>query len=904
MQSQKIWKVIYGSVQGEGRISRFDGKSFTTFTTRQGLSSDFIISAITDQNGKIWFGTDGGGLIRFDGDTITVFKSDNKPGLNQIVSLNEDNSGNIWFGTRQDGMVKYVRNTFLVFNENHGLLNEYIPSIAHDRHGNLWIGTYGAGLGLYQGQRFTHYSENQGLPDSFIRSLFQDPSERIWLGSNRSGPFVYQNGLFSNFARNNFLQNLSIRTIAADSKGNIWFGTNGSGVLIYDGEKFLQFTSAQGLSGDNITSLYNDIDGRMWIGTVDAGITLYDGVNFSYLNKKSGLSDISIRKIIQDKNGDILIATRNGGITRIDGSSISWYNEETGLGCNQIFDIMVDSEGILWVGTDGKGLIRFDGNTFTHFTEKEGLVNNFVYSVLEDKDQNIWAGTRNGLSRLLKSNYDKLIKVDPNEQGSPEQIPVILFKNYSQDNGYLGIGTNSRSMLETTDGTIWIGANDILSAFNPAGDLSDTIPPIVEIIRVGLYNENISWNYLENNPDTQAILANGVKIGKFSFDSLSRWFGVPHGLILSYYNNYITFQFTGITSNFARNLHYRFKLEGLDELWSSLTSRTEVSYGNLSPGKYTFKVQAVNSEGYWSDETHYHFEINYPWWQMWWAYVAYGVAGLLVIIVVFTIRSRISGENEKRKEKELILRQELIIAKQSAEFKQNFLANMSHEIRTPLTGILGMAEILERTELSEDQRDYLNTLIMSGENLRETINMVLDYSKIEAGKLQLNEEPFVFQELFDDAEKLFTGLNKNGLAMQLFIDPDIPENIVADQRRVAQVLGNLLSNAVKFTEKGKITVKASLSNDRASGQDTSERTILIEVRDTGKGISNDDQANLFKPFFQVEQAYNRSFDGTGLGLAICKELVTLMGGKIGVESQAGKGSNFWFTFSYHLAVAR
>jgi two-component system, OmpR family, aerobic respiration control sensor histidine kinase ArcB len=243
----------------------------------------------------------------------------------------------------------------------------------------------------------------------------------------------------------------------------------------------------------------------------------------------------------------------------------------------------------------------------------------------------------------------------------------------------------------------------------------------------------------------------------------------------------------------------------------------------------------------------------------------------------------------------------LIIAKQAAEFKQNFLANMSHEIRTPLTGILGMAEILERTELNEDQRDYLNTLIMSGENLRETINMVLDYSKIEAGKLQLNEEPFVFQELFDDAEKLFTGLNKNGLAMQLFIDPDIPENIVADQRRVAQVLGNLLSNAVKFTEKGKITVKASIRNYRASGQDTSERTILIEVRDTGKGISTDDQANLFKPFFQVEQAYNRSFDGTGLGLAICKELVTLMGGKIGVESQAGKGSNFWFTFSYHLA---
>lgn len=261
-----------------------------------------------------------------------------------------------------------------------------------------------------------------------------------------------------------------------------------------------------------------------------------------------------------------------------------------------------------------------------------------------------------------------------------------------------------------------------------------------------------------------------------------------------------------------------------------------------------------------------------------------------VIVTFEDISQRKQAEKERlMKEK---LKKEIAIAEESLKFKQNFLANMSHEIRTPLTGILGMVDVLRKTKLNTDQKDYLNTIFQSGENLREIINNVLDFSKIEAGKMQLKTQVFQLETLIINAHKLFKSICFKSINFDYEIDTTLPKYIKADENRLTQIINNLVSNAVKFTAKGKITMHM----EKLSALEQSEVKIKISISDTGKGISTSKQKKLFEPFSQIHGQDFNQFEGTGLGLSICKELAQLHGGKIGVNSEPGKGSTFWFTF--------
>ncbi len=244
------------------------------------------------------------------------------------------------------------------------------------------------------------------------------------------------------------------------------------------------------------------------------------------------------------------------------------------------------------------------------------------------------------------------------------------------------------------------------------------------------------------------------------------------------------------------------------------------------------------------------------------------------------------------------LRNQVAIANQTVLFKQNFLANMSHEIRTPLTGVLGMIEILSKTTLDCNQLDYVNTLKLSTENLREIINQILDFSKIEAGQIQLKLRNFSKHNMFENAKKLYSSICRKEILLETYLDPEIPELIEADEYRVGQVINNLLSNAVKFTRKGKICLEAKPEKFF----DEHNLLIKVKVSDTGVGIRPETIQRIFQPFEQIETEDTRNFDGTGLGLSICKELVTLMGGEIGVVSTPGKGSTFWFTFKARKVI--
>lgn len=238
------------------------------------------------------------------------------------------------------------------------------------------------------------------------------------------------------------------------------------------------------------------------------------------------------------------------------------------------------------------------------------------------------------------------------------------------------------------------------------------------------------------------------------------------------------------------------------------------------------------------------------------------------------------------------------IAKESARIKQNFLANMSHEMRTPLTGLLGMIEVLEDTAITEVQKDYINTIKLSGENLREIINQVLDFSKMEAGKASLKPSVFELKYILNHLKMLYKNINRNQIRLQFHLDKTLSPYIYADKSRIFQVVNNLVSNAMKFTRKGCIGI--NILDITPEGSDGS-LMIKIEVTDTGIGIPAELQQKLFIPFSQIEDNDIRNFEGTGLGLSICKELVTLLGGEIGVISEYQKGSTFWFTFPAQVA---
>jgi signal transduction histidine kinase/DNA-binding NarL/FixJ family response regulator len=229
-------------------------------------------------------------------------------------------------------------------------------------------------------------------------------------------------------------------------------------------------------------------------------------------------------------------------------------------------------------------------------------------------------------------------------------------------------------------------------------------------------------------------------------------------------------------------------------------------------------------------------------------------------------------------------------ALEAARLKSEFLANMSHEIRTPMNGVLGMIELLSRTALNEKQRRYLSTLQTSAGGLMSVLNDILDFSKIEAGKLELREENLRVRLLVDEVTELFAARAElRGLRLEAKIDPDVPTQVEGDMERVRQVLSNLVGNALKFTESGSITVRAAV--EEHNGQLFQVR---FEVIDTGIGIDPSLQGKLFESFSQVDGSLTRKHGGTGLGLAISKQLVTLMKGQMGVTSEPGKGSNFWF----------
>jgi two-component system sensor histidine kinase/response regulator len=260
----------------------------------------------------------------------------------------------------------------------------------------------------------------------------------------------------------------------------------------------------------------------------------------------------------------------------------------------------------------------------------------------------------------------------------------------------------------------------------------------------------------------------------------------------------------------------------------------------------------------------------------------------------------VSRNTTDRRKAEEEVKQAKELAEEATRMKSDFLANMSHEIRTPMNAIIGLSHLVLKTELTERQRDYISKVQTSGQHLLGVINDILDFSKVEAGKLDLENTAFELEKLLDTTGSLISEkAHAKGLELVFEVAPDVPAALVGDSLRLGQILLNYANNAVKFTEKGEIVISV-----RASERTDKDVLLHFRVRDTGIGLTPEQMGRLFQSFSQADTSTTRKFGGTGLGLAISKQLAALMGGDVGVDSEPGKGSSFWFSARLGIGQVR
>jgi len=595
---------------------------------------------------------------------------------------------------------------------------------------------------------------------------------------------------------------------------------------------------------------------------------------------------------------------------------------------------MEDNNGNIWIITD-KGAIRFDGKSFMLFTKNEGLLSNDILGILEDRNGNIWFGTTFGMSMLPKSD---ITKINDSSQGGV--FPDFQFKNYSYADGFKGVGVWWRCVFEDDKGTIWVGADDRLTSFNPQTDFlsRDSLAPDIQITSLQLFKNNIPWTSLEKEKNKSFPLGNNIEIENMGFDSTSAWYGLPQNLSLAYNNNSITFSYIGITQNSPAKVRYQYRLQGNEKNWSALTGSTEVSYDNLLQGSYIFQVKAMSGTGVWSPIIEYPFIIRPPWWKTWWAYLIYIILlGLLAWRIHRYQKIRtISKEREKayQREKEQAkeiekaytdlksTQQQLIQSEKMASLGE-LTAGIAHEIQNPLNFVNNFSEVsnelidemneeLTRGDIDEakaisiDLKSNLEKINHHGKRAEAIVKGMLQHSRSSSGV----KEPTDINVLADEYLRLaYHGLRAKDKSLsdgqlgfnsdfETHFDPNLPKiNIVPQD--IGRVILNLITNAFYAVNERSKTEEIGYKPKVSVITQLEKNNILVSIQDNGLGIPEHIKDKIFQPFFTTKPTGK----GTGLGLSLSYDIVKAHGGKLDVESNTKlNNSEYCTTFILTLPL--
>jgi signal transduction histidine kinase/CheY-like chemotaxis protein len=515
-----------------------------------------------------------------------------------------------------------------------------------------------------------------------------------------------------------------------------------------------------------------------------------------------------------------------------------------------------------------------DRGTFRRFGVKDGLPNATIYGLLAAPDGDLWISTNLGLSRF-----------DPDR---------LTFDNYDVSDGLQSNEFNSQSCRLGASGEMYFGGINGLTVFKPGEIRNSALQPRLVITDFQVLNRPVGVGVVDNG---HVLLTKPIHR--------------TAAITLHPTDRVVTLEFAAFDYAATKGVTYAYMLEGFDAEWHYVTNHRYATYTNLPRGNFTFRVRGTNHDGVWSPhEARLAVTMQPPFWGTTWFMVLASLSGLGLLRGYYTYRTRMMRrrnheledkvalrtadlelEIEERVRTEDRLREATGHALAATRAKTEFLANMSHEIRTPLNGVIGLTGALLDTRLDEEQAEYCQIVQSSANALLNVINDVLDFSKMEVGKLELEAIDLRPREVVDEiADMLGWQAYEKGLTYAGVVAADVPSVLCGDPARIRQVLLNLVGNAIKFTTTGRVEVRVTVAGQPGLQQ----QTVRWAVVDTGVGIPAGKQNLLFLSFSQVDASTTRRYGGTGLGLAISKQLVELMGGRIGCESAEGEGATFWF----------
>jgi|GEM_PF-3612039 len=839
------------------------GKSWTKSPASKKISrlTDFRINTIREvSNGTVWIGTDNGiYLIKLDSEIQHYgYDFDNMLGISDpvIEHIYEDYDGSLWISTALSGILHYseLDNQFRYVGKRTSesgpseLLDYNVLSMYADQAKNkLWIGSR-RGLSVYREleDRFFHYPftvENR-RSDNQILSITSIDNSLFYLGTDK-GLFLWDDKKKEYSSTK--LEKL-VNKVFIGSNNTLWIGTENHGL------------------SSVVLDEYGKITGEITIGAYD-----YNGIPIKH-----------ITDIIEFPKGKLWVGTSRG-LFKIQDEKIE--NFELDLAGRVISDISVNfihksKTNSLILGTKQEGAIEImsDEQTFVRLSTASGLISNDIRLHIRGPSNSEWVATNAGLVSLYIQ----------------DEVPFIKNSYYVAD------GLQSNQFYPDAAASmqrVYLGGPSGLTIFDPSKMKTFTLDMKLTI---------------------QGFMLDGVELTPQNRpDILQKTISTTESITLPSGTKNFTIEFQGHDYLRPDSIVYSVQLSPYDSDWIVQGNKNFITYNSLPRGKvYTFRVKAKSRYREWSDIQQLEVYIE-PFFYDTNVFKACAIMALvLLLIVIERYRSRssrmreqrlaelvetktheLSEEVEKKRKTLVALEKAKTDAEEATKAKSQFLAKMSHEMRTPLNGIMGITDILYEDGPSPSQKNLLSILKRSSTSLKGLVDDLLDLGRIEADKLEIQDDLINVSELMTQVyEEVSIHGKQNDLAVTLSVDENIPRLVRGDAMRLKQVLLNLSSNALKFTESGSIELKAHVISISKKNVE-----IQFEIDDTGIGIDEKDLNSIFSSFVQAEKYNQKKYDGTGLGLGISKQLIKLMGGHIWAESQLGEGSSFKIIIKFEFA---
>ncbi|MDR0746158.1 MAG: response regulator [Mediterranea sp.] len=880
---------LWIAAEGKGlfRYSPETGE-LKNFGAAQGLTNDDVAAICEDMRGNIFAGTLNGGLYMLrdtGGGRAGVFRpvAYNKKTALNIKTLMLNREGTIYIGTDGEGLKAYDadRNVIVDCVTNTAPFDfskSKVHSILQDKDNNLWLGIFQKGLILIPSaqNRFSYYGCNSihknNIGSGCVMAIWKDSRGVTWIGTDNDGLYgIDDEGErlvhYSHQPDDEYSVPGTIMAIYEDSGQNLWLGSYFNGLARMDRdtgrcEYLLQISSHNDMGvSEKVSCITEDDRQHLWIGTLGSGIRkirLSDGAVTRYESTRdegSGwhidrLPNDWINCILKGADGMLWIGTYYG-LSCFDprkDTFINYMNRNNLLPGYVVSSIFEGRDGRIWVGAS-EGLFCFDKKTeeFTRFTTNDGLPSDVICGMMEDEDGNIWISSHRGLSKLVTGERK--------------------FVNYYAADGLQGNEFSRGAAFKDKQGMMYFGGINGITVFSPKEIVEQKKELKVLITELYLVNRVVKKGDRSGNH---------IITGSAVMDSDS--FTFAHN------ENTFGFEFSTLEFCNPERIIYQYKIDELGDEWASTyPGVNRITFTNLNPGRYTFRVRASGHDNQ-SDIRTISIRIAPPWYETTWAIFLWVI---ITCTILYAVIMYILSHFRHRQELLALEHQEEI-----NEAKLQFFINISHEIRTPMTLIINPLERLIAEEDGEKQPTYL-MIYRNAQRILRLMNQLMDIRKLDKGQMHLKYRETDIVGFIGDVMQTFDYQARKKNITFTFDHEEKELKAWIDMNNFDKVLLNVLSNAFKYTsEGGEINVKLTAGHDE-SVRGALKNYFEIGITDNGIGIDKDKIEQIFERFYQINNDVTKSNFGTGIGLHLSRCLVELHKGAIRAENrEEGAGTRF------------